>query len=269
MAIRIEIVKSMLAHSGNCCAFPGCKEKIVDDNHKIVGELAHIEGAKKGSARYNEIQTDNERNGYDNLIYLCRKHHREIDNNPSKYSTLKIKSFKYSHESEYEDDQYIFDLSKIIKANEDLKLYFKQVEIANKNNKDELKFVINSKENFFDILKDIKKEINYLSYNIKNIKEYCESLNDNIVKYLKMLKIDINVWNDVFYTDNPFYNPFWEFLNLGYNNTINEIEIKLIQLEILYYSEYLKLNDDKEVKLRLKILKGKLLDIAKNAIYMD
>ena len=73
--IGINTWKALLAKSGNRCAFPGCSCEIVDKENVIIGVAAHIEAAEKGGARYNPNQTEDERNGYENLIYLCPTHH--------------------------------------------------------------------------------------------------------------------------------------------------------------------------------------------------
>jgi hypothetical protein len=66
-------LKLLFALSGNQCAFPSCKEKIVDD-FNVLGEICHIEDANPG-CRYNPNQTDEERDSFKNLILLCRNHH--------------------------------------------------------------------------------------------------------------------------------------------------------------------------------------------------
>lgn len=99
-------IKNMLyAHSGNECANPSCHAKLVyvEDN-AIDSQVCHIEAKSSGGPRYNPNQTEEERNGYENLILLCHKCHEMIDNNPETYTVELLKKWKKEHESKYKTD---------------------------------------------------------------------------------------------------------------------------------------------------------------------
>lgn len=74
--------------SGGRCAFKDCQKVLTSDgvnsNPAIIGEAAHIYGESPGkktkpaSARYRADMTDEQRNHYNNLIYLCPTCHFEI-----------------------------------------------------------------------------------------------------------------------------------------------------------------------------------------------
>jgi len=100
--------KELFALSGNVCAFPGCKQKMFEENHNLIGQICHIEAAEPGGERYNPHQTDKERAGFDNLILLCANHH-SITNDVSKYSVEKLKAIKKIHEDRFRDHQYLID----------------------------------------------------------------------------------------------------------------------------------------------------------------
>ncbi len=80
--------KLLLAfRSGDQCAI--CRKHLTVDSTNggpySIGEAAHIAGEKDGkgkakrSARYDSLMTNEERNHYDNLIYLCGTCHTTID----------------------------------------------------------------------------------------------------------------------------------------------------------------------------------------------
>ena len=93
-----KVIRQLYAKSGNQCAFPGCKETLFDEGGTNLSNICHIEAAEKGGQRYNENSTEDERRSYDNLILLCLKHHKIIDDNAVLYPVEKLKEMKRKHE---------------------------------------------------------------------------------------------------------------------------------------------------------------------------
>lgn len=102
--------KIMLAlRSGNRCAFPECRCPLSEDGKIakdcILGEVAHIHGQNPGtdkhasSARYRKDMTDEERDCYDNLIFLCPTCHSKIDKQPDDYPAEVLLQIKREHEA--------------------------------------------------------------------------------------------------------------------------------------------------------------------------
>lgn len=101
--------KLLLAfRSGDQCAL--CRKQLTIDSAKggpySVGEAAHIAGENDGkgkaklSARYDPAMTDEERDHYDNLIYLCGRCHTSIDVIPQgehDYPVEKLHRIKFDH----------------------------------------------------------------------------------------------------------------------------------------------------------------------------
>ncbi|HAS84223.1 MAG TPA: HNH endonuclease [Verrucomicrobia bacterium] len=90
--------------SGNRCAFPGCPRELTVNspggNAPVsTGQAAHIRGEQPGTARYDAYMTDDERNGYSNLIYLCSDHHTQIDKQESDFSVDRLFTIKTEHET--------------------------------------------------------------------------------------------------------------------------------------------------------------------------
>jgi hypothetical protein len=93
----ITDIKVLFARSGNRCAFPKCKAPIVDAE-TLLGEVAHIKGAKLGSPRYDPAQSPEERHAYPNLILLCPNHHTVVDNDEEAYTVDRLQRMKVVHE---------------------------------------------------------------------------------------------------------------------------------------------------------------------------
>jgi hypothetical protein len=91
-------IKRLFAVSSNRCAFPSCSEPLVE-GQTVVGEVCHIKSARKGHPRHDPDQTEEERNGFDNLILLCRKHHKIIDTEVVGYPPALLTEMKKAHEA--------------------------------------------------------------------------------------------------------------------------------------------------------------------------
>ena len=95
--------------SGNICALKDCRRVLTSHGVKstptVIGEAAHIYGESPGtkttpaSARYQPAMTDEQRNHYDNLIYLCPSCHTKIDKQENDYPAVLLFSLKKEHES--------------------------------------------------------------------------------------------------------------------------------------------------------------------------
>jgi hypothetical protein len=95
----LTAVKTLFALSRNICFFTGCEERLTDPKWRTVNaEVAHIKGENPGSARYDEYQSDAERQGFDNLMLLCPKHHKLVDKlRPDEYPVDRLQGMKERH----------------------------------------------------------------------------------------------------------------------------------------------------------------------------
>src|SRR6267143_5459706 len=91
-------IKKLFALSLNQCAFPSCITSIFGLSGEMVGEICHIRARNPEGPRYDLNQTDAERHGFENLILLCRNHHKVVDDDPEKYTVEWLKRTKHKHE---------------------------------------------------------------------------------------------------------------------------------------------------------------------------
>jgi hypothetical protein len=66
-----------------------------DDDPSVFGEECHIVAQSRGGPRASEIA---DVDGYDNLILLCRKHHKQVDDQRSHFTVERLKQIKREHE---------------------------------------------------------------------------------------------------------------------------------------------------------------------------
>lgn len=103
MGISLRTVKLLWGRSANRCAI--CRNELVEDaqneadDESIVGDMAHIIARKETFTRGDyEALTEAGRDSYANLILLCKRHHKVIDDQPAQYTVEELRRLKAAHE---------------------------------------------------------------------------------------------------------------------------------------------------------------------------
>lgn len=131
-----------------------------------TGEAAHIKGAKSGSARYDPLQSDDERSHINNAIWLCNVCHKEADTDLKKYDVAYLISIKKEHEKKVANDEFEINWKeyqqlqkRVIELEE---LYHIKSSLHNSNQKELLKLKVE--------LESTRNEINDLENHVKKLK---------------------------------------------------------------------------------------------------
>src|SRR5215471_12373557 len=99
MSITERTRKILWVKAGGLCSI--CRAQVVTDSTdtddpSVFGEEAHIVAqGQKGPRAGNIADIDS----YDNLILLCRKHHKQIDDQVGYYTVDRLKEIKRAHEN--------------------------------------------------------------------------------------------------------------------------------------------------------------------------
>lgn len=105
------------------CSMPSSRIRLfIDptetDDEALIGEHCHIVGESKDGPRGNHPMPMEQRDKYDNLILLCRNHHKEIDSQTETFTIEVLHNVKNQHETwvrgnlpgfdakKQEDDEY-------------------------------------------------------------------------------------------------------------------------------------------------------------------
>lgn len=104
--IAMSEQKLLIAQSGGRCAFPMCREVLVEpgsdpDPAVFLGEMAHIVGESHHGPRGGAALAEEERGRHTNLILLCRPHHKVIDTQVFTYSVGVLQQMKADHERRF------------------------------------------------------------------------------------------------------------------------------------------------------------------------
>lgn len=95
--------KALWGLAAGRCEFEGCncflgQNPITTENGNYA-EKAHIEAVSEGGARYRENMDNSELNSAENIMLLCAKCHKTIDENPDEYPVERLKKMKQEHEN--------------------------------------------------------------------------------------------------------------------------------------------------------------------------
>lgn len=101
MAITDKTRKILWGRSGNRCAM--CRHELVvdatpSDDESVVGDECHIISGKGQGPRYDPKFPSDRLDEPENLILLCRVHHKMTDDQRETYSTDVLRKLKANHE---------------------------------------------------------------------------------------------------------------------------------------------------------------------------
>jgi HNH endonuclease len=98
MPITDRTRKILWIKAGGRCSI--CNEQLAtdatdEDDPSVFGEECHIVARSPGGPRAADIA---DIDSYDNLILLCRKHHKQVDDQRSYFTVERLKTIKQEHE---------------------------------------------------------------------------------------------------------------------------------------------------------------------------
>lgn len=101
MALTTKTRKFLWGHSGNRCAI--CKCELImgstpEDDESVVGEECHIVARGSDGPRNDSNFPKKKLDQYDNLILLCRVHHKVVDDQENTYTVECLRRIKKEHE---------------------------------------------------------------------------------------------------------------------------------------------------------------------------
>ena len=93
--------KILWGRSGNRCAI--CKHELVvdatdKDSEAVVGDECHIISSESNGPRYDPSYPQEKLDSYENLILLCRIHHKMVDDQATTFTADILRQMKNNHE---------------------------------------------------------------------------------------------------------------------------------------------------------------------------
>ncbi len=101
MAITNKTRKMLWGRSGNRCA--KCKHELIvsatsSDDESIIGDECHIISSRPAGPRYDDTFPSKKLDTYQNLILLCRVHHKMVDDQDKSHTADILRHMKAEHE---------------------------------------------------------------------------------------------------------------------------------------------------------------------------
>jgi len=115
MTISSKTQKILWGRSANRCAICHCElveNSTEEDDESIVGDVCHIVARECKGPRGLPSLTPTERDNYNNLILLCKVHHKIVDDQPNEYTIGHLKKIKQAHEDWVRQSLETFDPDK-------------------------------------------------------------------------------------------------------------------------------------------------------------
>jgi len=117
MGISLKMHKMLWGRAANRCAFPDCRRELVmdasqADDESLVGDACHIVAQSPTGPRGDSPLTPEQRDKYDNLILLCKVHHKLVDDQSNTYTVQRLLEMKAAHEKWVRESLQEFDAAK-------------------------------------------------------------------------------------------------------------------------------------------------------------
>lgn len=102
--------------SASACAHPQCSAPLIErqrDKLTVVAEIAHIRSEKAEGPRHDPAYLLSEINNFDNLLLLCPRHHKPVDDNESDYTVQELEQWKQDQVTQAGQQLSLQDMSAI------------------------------------------------------------------------------------------------------------------------------------------------------------
>ncbi len=177
---------------------------------------------------------------------------------------------KAVHEKNFYKKPFKIDESLLYKISFEMEQYWSRLETLHKKQHivPELAIEVDAKANFFQLIERARSLTNNVLYCRNILVDSDNALYKDVVLFIKELGISVETLEK--YPPQIFYARNWEILNLSLTNITTMLQVVLMQMEIKYLEEFLKLDSaDSSAKLRLENLKIEFLNLAQSASYVD
>jgi hypothetical protein len=104
LAVSVKTRVLVWGRAGGRCSFEGCGQELIEDatvadEESLVGDIAHIVAESPDGPRGISPLPIETRAKYVNLMLLCKRHHKIVDDQQTTYTAEVLRSMKSAHEA--------------------------------------------------------------------------------------------------------------------------------------------------------------------------
>jgi hypothetical protein len=230
----------------------------VNAKNQFIAQVCHIEAAEQRGERFNPKQSDEDRRGYGNLLILCYPHHVET-NDVSLFPKERLLKIKSEHERAFEQKHFQIDDRLLHKISYEMADYWREIDRlhAVHHAESDLAMEIDAQATFVQVADQAASIVKDLSFIRSHLIEADQLRKAEDGAALARARAAAGP-ND------------FEILYIGFTNVITKLSLTLVQMEIKYLEEYLKLTpSDLDARKRLDKRKEEFQKHALRAGYVD
>lgn len=273
LPIKTRTLKQLFAYSGNECAFPDCNHTLFEGDI-FIAQVCHIFAANKKWPRFDRERTDEQNREFSNLLVLCYKHHRIVDNPDDPYSVEALVDIKRSHELKYKSSPVKLNVKKVENVQRQIELFwFEMLDLVDQENAmHDMARELRPEASVLELLDIIEKNIEKLYSITTDDDELLNQLDETVLPFLQKtgFKPSAHCPMVMFDLGYGFSRISWDMRVVGGGNfrgeaihTVRQLKVRLIEAMVRTTP------DDKEVYQQLLSARTELADSISSEVYYD
>lgn len=273
LPIRTKTLKHLFALTGNQCAFPKCDHELFSED-VFVAQVCHIHPANDKWPRFDPDRTDEANRDFSNLLVLCYKHHKIVDNIDAPYSVEALQRIKLEHETRYKDTPVLLNPKKIENIQRQIETFWGDIlaVIERKDKYHGMVRPIDPKETIWSLFDGIERNLDKLYNVISETDEVLRLLDQTVLPFLQ--KNDFvpskNCPIKMFELGYGFEKINWDIRVIGGGNFHGEAQYILKQLRLrIAEAESMNSPDDRELYQLVLKFREELEGAVEALVYFD
>jgi len=273
LPIKTRTLKQLFAFSGNECAFPNCHHPLFEGDI-FVAQVCHIFAVNGKWPRFDRERTDEQNREFSNLLVLCYKHHRIVDNPDDPYSVEALVEIKRSHELKYQSSPVELNVKKIDNIQRQVELFWYEMSdlVDQENAMNDMARDLRPEASVLEFLDTIEKNIEKLYSITTDDDELLHQLDETVLQFLQKsgFRPPAECPIVMFDLGYSFSRINWDMRVIGGGNFRGEAIYNLRQLKVRLIETMVKAApDDKEIYELLLSARMELADSISSEVYYD
>ena len=204
-------------------------------------------------------------------MILCHAHHRRIDSDPDTYTVERLRKMKAEHESLVRDDRFQANTAVVSQVKQAMESYWTALAKRQEEHPvPDLAVAVEPAASGAEVFGALCTQFQRMEALLEHYRQSDEKAPEDLRDLLQRLGYDLAPLESLEYYENPFEGRNWERHNIGSPNVLLDLKALHLHAELLYLTEYKKLNHTTAItEDRIKEIMKELSDIAGSEVYVD